>query len=52
MRGKHQDFASKNFCITVTKKAVGEPFNLSITSDIEKIWMRGWGGGDECPKFP
>ena len=44
MRGKYQDFPSKIFCITVTKKAVGEPFVLSIISDIEKVWMRGWGG--------
>ena len=45
MRGKYQDFPSKIFCITVRKKAVGDPISLSIISDIEKVWMRGWGGG-------
>ena len=34
------------------KKAVGEPFSLSLISVNEKIWMRGWGGGVECQDFP
>ena len=45
MKGKHQDFPSKNFCITVRKKAVGEPISLSTISGIEKVWMRRLGGG-------
>ena len=43
-KGEYQDFASKYFCLTVTKNAVGEPFSLSLISGIEKVWMRGWGG--------
>ena len=37
----------------MTKKAVGEPFSLSFFSVIEKVWMRGWGGGggSECQSF-
>ena len=35
------------------KNAVGEPFSLSLISGIEKIWMRGWGGGGgEFHDFP
>ena len=33
------------------KNAIGEPFSLSLISGIEKVWMRGWGGG-ECQDFP
>ena len=46
-------FPSKNFCLTMPKNAVGEPFILSLISGIEKVWMRGWGGGGEggVPKF-
>ena len=43
--GKVSRFPSKVFCLTVPKNAVGEPFNISLISGIEKIWMRGWGGG-------
>ena len=39
------DFASKVICLTVPKNALGEPFSLSLISGIEKVWMRGWGGG-------
>ena len=39
----------KNFCLTVLKIAVGEPFSLSLISGIEKVLMRGWG---ECQDFP
>ena len=49
----YQDFSSKIFCLTVPKNAVGEPFSLSLVSGIEKVWMRGWGGGaKECQDFP
>ena len=30
---------------------VGEPFSVSLISGIEKVWMRGWMGG-ECQDFP
>ena len=43
-RGKYQDFLQK-FFVSVPKKTVGEPFSLSLISGIEKVWMRGWGGG-------
>ena len=38
-------FSVEFFCLVVPKNAVGGPFCLSITSGIEKVWMRGWGGG-------
>ena len=47
-------FPSKIFCLTVPKNAVGEPFSLSLLLGIEKVWMRGWGGGSVkifCGKF-
>ena len=34
------------------KNAVGEHSSLSLVSGIEKVWMRGWGGGAECQSFP
>ena len=37
-RGEYQNFPSKVFCLTVPKKAVGEPFNLSSISGIENIY--------------
>ena len=47
--GKVSRFPSKVFCLTVPKNAVGEPFSLSLTSGIEKIWMRGWGSCQDIP---
>ena len=44
-------FSVEIFCLTVPKNAIGEPFSLSLISGIEKVWMRGWGGG-ECQDFP
>ena len=43
--GEVSRFASKIFCLTVSKSAVEEPFSLSSVSGIEKIWMREWGRG-------
>ena len=43
--GEYQVLASKYSCLTVTKNAVGEHFSLSLFSGIEKVGMRGWGGG-------
>ena len=37
-RGEYQKFLSKIFCLTVPKKFVGEPFSVSLISDIEKIY--------------
>ena len=35
------------------KKAVEEPFNLSLVSGTEEIWMRGWGECQDIPsKYP
>ena len=39
------------FCLAVPKNAVGEPFSLSLISGIEKVWMRGWGGGGRSAKI-
>ena len=49
--GKLSRFPSKIFCLTVPKNAAGEPFSLSLISGIEKVWMRGWGGGGERQYF-
>ena len=35
--GGYQDFASKYFCHTVTKIAIGEPVKISFFSGIEKV---------------
>ena len=43
--GEVSRFPSKIFCLTVSKRAVGEPFSLSSISGIKKVWMREWGGG-------
>ena len=43
--GEYQDFVWKKFCLTLLKNFVGEPFSVSLISSIEKVWMRGWGGG-------
>ena len=52
-RGLYHNFPSKIFCLTVPKNAVGEPFSLSLLSGMEKVCMRGWGGGGgECHDFP
>ena len=34
----YQDFASKNFCLTLPTKFVGEPFSVSLISVVEKFY--------------
>ena len=41
--GEVTRFYVECFCLTVPKKLVGEPFNVSLTPDIEKIWIRRGG---------
>ena len=48
---RYHDFPLKNFCLTVPKNFVGEPFSVSSISGIEKVWMRGWGGGGSIKIF-
>ena len=36
--GEYQNIPSKTFCLTVAKRAVGEPFSLSLISVIEKTY--------------
>ena len=36
--GEYQDSASENFCLTVPKNFVGEPFSVSLISGIEKFF--------------
>ena len=36
--GEYQYFPSKNFCVTVPKKIVHEPFSVSLISGIEKVY--------------
>ena len=43
--GQCQYFPLKISCLTVPKNAVGEPFSHSLFSGIEKVWIRGGGGG-------
>ena len=47
MEGEVSRFPSKMFCLTVSKYAVEEYFSLSLIAGIEKVEMRGWGGGGE-----
>ena len=49
--GEVSRFPLNFFCLKVSKNAEREPFNASLTSGIEKNWMRGWGGA-ECQDFP
>ena len=35
---EYEDFPSKIFCLTVPKNFVGEPFSVSLISDIEKFY--------------
>ena len=37
-RGEYQNFPSNFFCLTLPKNFVGEPFSLSLISDIEKVY--------------
>ena len=42
-------FSAEDFCLTVPKNAVGEPFSHSLISGNEKVWIRGLG---KCPDSP
>ena len=48
--GEHQRFPSINFCLTVLKNTVGESFSISVSSGIEKVWIKKEGG--ESHNFP
>ena len=37
-RGEYQYFQSKNFCLTLPKNFVEEPFSVSLISGIEKVY--------------
>ena len=37
-KGEYHFFPSKNFCPTVPKKILGEPFSVSLISGIEKVY--------------
>ena len=41
--GGYQVLSSKFICLTVPKIYVGDPSSVSSNSDIEKVWIRGWG---------
>ena len=43
--GEVSRFTSKFFLSHSAEKFVEEPLGLSLISGIEKVWMRGWGGG-------
>ena len=36
--GKYQDFPSKNFCLTVPRSFVREPFRVSLIWGVEKFY--------------
>ena len=38
-------FSVEYFCLTVPKFSFGKPFSVSLISGIEKVWIRGGGGG-------
>ena len=42
---EYQDFLSKVFCVTVPETSVGETFFVALISGVEKVWIRGGGGG-------
>ena len=46
--GEYHDFPSNNFCLTVPKIFVGEPFSVALISGIEKVWI----GRGEYQDFP
>ena len=48
--GEYQAFPSKNFCLTVPKIFVGEPFSISLISGTEKVWITE-GGGESIKIF-
>ena len=50
-RGGYQDFPSETFCLTVPKILVGEPFSVSLTSGIEKIFAYEGNITIFCRKF-
>ena len=37
-KGKYQYFASKTFCLRVSKKLVGGPFRVSLISGSKKVY--------------
>ena len=39
----------ENFCLTVPKCLLGDPFSVSLISGTKKVWTRGGGG---YPDFP
>ena len=43
--GGKSRFSVKNFCLTVPETSIGESFSISLISAIEKVWIRGRGGG-------
>ena len=43
--GEYQNFPSKVFSLTVPKSSLRESFTVAIISGIEKVWIRGAGGG-------
>ena len=38
-QGEYQKFPSKNFCLTVPRNFVGEPFGVSLISGIKKLYV-------------
>ena len=49
--GEYQDFPSKVFCLTMPKNFAGQPFRVSLTSGIEKIYAQGGYVTNFCRKF-
>ena len=43
--GEYQDFSWKTFCLTVPKNFVGASFTVAFFLGVEKVWIRGEGGG-------
>ena len=50
--GEYQDFLSEYFFLTVPRNFVGRPYNVSLLSGAEKVWIRGRGSIKVfCRKF-
>ena len=49
--GEYQDFPSKVFCLTMPKNFAGQPFRVSLTSGVEKIYAQGGYVTNLCRQF-
>ena len=51
LRGGIKIFRRKFFCLTLPRNFVGEPFSVSLVSDIETVWIRGGVSSNSVENF-